>query len=161
MPVVGSVAAALLTLRRTGVRSDHSVASGAGACEPAIGAALHPPGEGWIWQSCPVDKRLLPVSLGVGAGLVQFAAPESLGFLIVIIAAIAAGWSMADEPMKAAVLFLLPTILLGAARLLFGDASVSAGVLVLALVVAVMFTAIFTHLGAGIALRRRGAAQRG
>ena len=56
--------------------------------------------------------------------------------------------------MQAAMLFLAPALVLGAVRLLIDDADVPLWALLLALVSTVMFVAIFTHVGAGIALRR-------
>ena len=48
----------------------------------------------------------------------QFALPEGLGFVVVAVAACAAGWFLASEPMQAALFFLLPAVVLGAIRAL-------------------------------------------
>ena len=107
-----------------------------------------------------MDRRWGPLGLGVLAGLVQFALPEFLGVLVLIAAALAAGWMLPEQPMKAALLFLAPAVVLGAVRLLIdGDSSVI-GPLIFGLILAVMFVAFFTHIGAGIALRRREKATR-
>lgn len=101
------------------------------------------------------------MALGLAAGVVQFALPESLGILVVIVAAFAAGWVLPEEPITAALLFLLPAIVLGTARALLGDEVGSVAPLVFGLAIAAMFTAFLTHIGAGVALRRRNAEQGG
>lgn len=116
---------------------------------------------GAIWQPCSVSQRMIAVALGVGAGLVQFLVPERLGFVFVILAAFAAGWLLAEEPMAAAMLFMLPAVVLGALRVLVDGESGSFGALAFGLVLAVMFAAFFTHIGAGVALRRRNAERKG
>jgi hypothetical protein len=102
-----------------------------------------------------MDARWKPVIAGILTGLGLFVLPEGLGPLILVVGALAAGWVLAGGPMLAAMLFLAPAILLGAPRLLMSDDRPAVGGLLLALVIAVAFVAIFTHLGAGIALRRQ------
>lgn len=114
-----------------------------------------------IWQPCSMNQRMIPVALGVGAGLFQVVVPEGLGFVVVILAAFAAGWFLAEEPMAAALLFMLPAVVLGVLRVLVDGESASFGALAFGLVLAVMFAAFFTHIGAGVALRRRSAERRG
>lgn len=98
--------------------------------------------------------RLKPAPVGLGAGLLLFALPDGVGPVVVIVAALAAGWVLPSEPMTAAVLFLAPSIALGTVRAVVDDETPAIGALLLALVGAVVVTAIFTHVGAGIALRR-------
>jgi hypothetical protein len=101
-----------------------------------------------------VDERLKPVGVGLLAGLSSFVLPGSLGVVIMVVAALAAGWVLPSAPMAAALLFLAPALVLGAVRLLLDDSDVAVSTLLLALVSAVMVVAVFTHVGAGIALRR-------
>lgn len=105
-----------------------------------------------------MDRRLLPVALGLGTGIVQFALPDALGMLVVVVAALAAGWLLPEAPMQAALLFLVPSVVFGAVRVLL-DGEAPVGTLLFGLVLAAMFTAVCTHVGAGIALRRRAAEQ--
>lgn len=104
-----------------------------------------------------MDARLKPVAVGVAAGVLLFVLPDGVGPIIVIAAALLAGVVLPEQPMTAAAFFLVPTIVVGAVRVLTEDAAPAAGALILALVTAVFFTAIFTHVGAGIALRRHQA----
>ncbi|MEO6318718.1 MAG: hypothetical protein ABIP36_08040 [Acidimicrobiales bacterium] len=99
-----------------------------------------------------------PALVGAGAGLLLFVLPGAVGSLIIILAALLAGWVLPKAPMAAAALFLAPTVALGAVRLLVDDGSVGLGSVVFALVTAVAVTAIFTHVGAGLAQRRRARA---
>lgn len=57
--------------------------------------------------------------------------------------------------MMAAVLFLVPGVVVGAVRLLTVDDSINVAGLGFAIVVAVGFTAIFSHVGAGLVRRRK------
>lgn len=100
-----------------------------------------------------MDERLKPVAVGLGAGVLSFVLPDGFGAAVVIASALLAGWVFPNAPMTAALLFLAPTLLLGAIRLLIDDVDASIGALGLAIVGAVFFTAIFTHLGSGLALR--------
>jgi hypothetical protein len=109
-----------------------------------------------IWQPWPVNPRTVPVALGLGSGLVQLIVPDAVGVVVVILAAFAAGWSLPEEPMAAALLFTFPAIVLGALRLVIDGEADSLGALAVGLVLAAMFAAFFTHIGAGVALRRRG-----
>ena len=96
-----------------------------------------------------------PVLVGAGAGLLLFVLPDGAGALVIVIAALLAGWVLPQAPMAAATLFLAPTVVLGTVRLVLDDGSIGLGSAVFALVTAILVTAIFTHLGAGLALRRR------
>ena len=80
--------------------------------------------------------------------------PDGAGLVIVVVAALAAGWLLPHEPVKAAVLFVLPTVAIGFVRMLVDDESGAAGAFALGSAIAVVVAAIFTHVGAGIALRR-------
>ncbi len=88
----------------------------------------------------------------------MFVLPDEASSLVVVVAAIVAGWVLPQAPMAAAALFLAPSVVLGTLRLLAEDGSISLGPAVLALVVAVLVTGIFSHVGAGLALRRRAQA---
>lgn len=104
-----------------------------------------------------MDERLKPVGVGLVAGILSFALPAT-GTAFIIAAALLAGWVLPREPMVAALLFLVPTAVVGFVRLLIDDISVSGWTLGSAVIAAVMFTAIFTHVGAAFA-RRRGLAR--
>ena len=96
-----------------------------------------------------------PVAVGLAVGLLLVALPEGIGPVIVVVGALVAGWVLPTEPMVAALLYLLPAIVLGGIRLLLDDGSVAMGALLFGLVIGVAFVAIFTHVGAGIALRHQ------
>ena len=102
-----------------------------------------------------MDPRLKPVVAGIVAGVALLVLPEGLGPVVVVVGALAAGWSLPSAPMPAAVLFLVPAIVLGSIRVLVEDDRPAVGALLLALVMAVLFIAIFTHVGAGIVQRRQ------
>ena len=90
----------------------------------------------------------------------QFALPEGLGFVVVAVATCAAGWFLASEPMQAALFFLLPAVVLGAIRVIAEEGTAPIGAMLFGLVIAVMTIAVFTHLGAGVALRRQATGRR-
>ena len=96
-----------------------------------------------------------PVLVGAGAGLLLLVLPDGAGGVVVVLAALLAGWILPQAPMAAAVLFLVPTVVLGTVRLLVDDGSIGLGSAVFALLTAVLVIAIVTHVGAGLALRRR------
>ena len=102
-----------------------------------------------------LDPRLKPVTVGAAAGLLLFVLPNGLSPIVLVSAALLAGWLLPSEPMSAALLFLLPTVVVGGIRVLAGDNTPAAGAMALGLVITVLFVAIFTHVGAGMALRRR------
>jgi hypothetical protein len=58
-------------------------------------------------------------------------------------------------PVMAAILFLAPALVVGALRLLADDSNGNLAGIALGFVLAVAFTAILTHVGAGLALRRK------
>lgn len=101
-----------------------------------------------------MDERVKPVIVGLAAGVLSLALPGSFGPVVIIAAALLAGWVLPSAPMLAAFLFLAPTALVGVVRLLLDDDGVSGSVLGFAVVGAVMLTAIFTHVGAAFAMRR-------
>jgi len=87
-------------------------------------------------------------------GAVMAVVPEGAVPLVALGAAVIAGAMRPTEPMVAALLVLLPTVTLAVARTLV-DSDRDAGAMFLALVSAVLVTAIVTHLTAGVVLRRR------
>ena len=102
-----------------------------------------------------MSPRWRPAAVGAGAGLLLLVLPEGLGaVIVVVVAALVAGWVLPESPMAAAVLFLVPTTVVGAIRVVLEDDASNAGALIVGLVVTVLFVAVFTHVGAGLALRR-------
>lgn len=93
----------------------------------------------------------------MAAGAVSALLPDGTGIVVVVVAALMAGWVLPHEPVKAAALFILPTVALGFVRMLIDDSSDAAGAFMLGTVIAVAVAAIFTHVGAGAALRRQHA----
>jgi uncharacterized membrane protein len=102
-----------------------------------------------------MDERWGPVGAGLAGGVLVSFLPNALGPVVVILAAFAAGWLLPRAPMKAAVLFVIPTAVVGFVRMILNDSSDAAGAFLFGLVIAVVLAAIFTHVGAGIALRRQ------
>jgi len=102
-----------------------------------------------------MGDRARPVIVGVAAGLLVLVLPGGLGPGVVIAAALLAGWLLPREPVIAAALFLAPGIAGATVRVLLDDDGPPLGALVLSFVLAVLFVAILTHVGAGMALRRR------
>ena len=100
-----------------------------------------------------MSERWKPVGVGLGTGIVLLALPDVAAAPALVAGALLAGWVTPSAPMLAAVLFFAPTLVLGAVRLTLDDMAPHAGALALGLLSAVMFTAIFTHVGAGLALR--------
>ena len=116
------------------------------------------------------NEALGPVLVGLGAGIVVLIAPESWAAPIVVAGALLAGWFLPKAPMVAALLYLVPTVALGAVRLVIdvvrpddapNDSSSSpaesglvAGGVIVAIIAVVLSTAIFTHVGAIVARRR-------
>ncbi len=102
-----------------------------------------------------MDDRWGPVGAGLAAGLLVAFLPDVLGPVVLVVAALFAGWILPGAPMKAAALFVLPTIVIGFVRMILDDASDAAGAFAFGAVIAVAVAAIFTHVGAGVALRRQ------
>ena len=109
---------------------------------------------------CTVGDRSKPLLVAVVAGVLLLVGPSGMGPVIVIAAALLAGWLLPREPMTAAVLFLVPTFAVGAIRLLVDDDGLSTGALAFGAVSAIFLVAILTHVGAGVALRRRPESKR-
>ena len=107
-----------------------------------------------------MGDRSRPVLVGVVAGVLLLVLPTGLGPVVLVAAALLAGWLLPREPMVAAAVFLAPGILAAAVRVLLEDDARSLGALALAFVLSVFFVAIFTHVGAGLALRRRSPSDR-
>lgn len=105
--------------------------------------------------SAEMDERWGPIGVGLAGGLLVSFLPDVLGPVVLISAALLAGWILHRAPMKAAALFVLPTIVIGFVRMILNDASDAAGAFAFGAVIAVVVAAIFTHVGAGIALRRQ------
>ena len=102
-----------------------------------------------------VGDRYKPVVVGVAAGILSLVLPGGLTPLVVIVAALVAGWLLPGEPVVAAALFLAPGVVAGTVRVLIDGDAPSIAALALVLLCAVLFVGILTHLGAGLALRRR------
>src|SRR3546814_450643 len=101
-----------------------------------------------------MDPRLKPAAVGVAAGIISVVLPEGIGPVVIVAAALAAGCLLPSAPMQAAVLFLLPALVLGAVRFAIDDGAEVSGGLAVGAVMALIFVAIFTHVGADIAMRR-------
>lgn len=102
-----------------------------------------------------MDPRTRPVIVGLLAGALLLLLPEGLGPVVVIGGGLVAGWVLPGSPMSAALLFLLPSLVLGGVRIALDDDAPSSGALLFGVVTTVLFVAIFTHVGAGLALRRQ------
>ncbi len=102
-----------------------------------------------------MDERWGPIGVGLAGGLLVPFLPDVAGAVVLCVAALVAGWILPRAPMKAAALFVLPTIVVGLVRMIVNDASDAAGAFAFGAVIAVAVAAIFTHVGAGIALRRQ------
>lgn len=88
------------------------------------------------------------------AGLASALVPGAVGVVVLLVAAVTAGWLFPEAPMRAAMLFVLPAVGIGFVRMLLDDRSDAVGAFTVGSVLAVVVAAIFTHLGAGLALRR-------
>lgn len=106
-------------------------------------------------HSAGMDDRWGPIGAGLAGGILVSFLPDALGPVALIVAALIAGWLMPRAPMKAAVLFVLPTVVIGFVRMILDDASDAAAAFAFGIVVAVAVAAIFTHVGAGVTLRRQ------
>jgi hypothetical protein len=95
------------------------------------------------------------VAVGIVAGLLLLVLPGGLAPVVLIVAGLLAGWVLPQRPTAAAALFLGPTAVVGAVRVIAEDGAPSVGALALSLVFAVLVVAVLTHVGAGLALRRR------
>ena len=96
-----------------------------------------------------------PVIVGLAAGILSVVLPSGLTPAVAIAGALLAGWVLPAMPVMAAILFLAPALVVGAVRLLADDSSGNLAGIALGIVLAVAFTAILTHVGAGLALRRK------
>lgn len=101
-----------------------------------------------------MDRRWRPVGAGLVAGLVSALVPDAVGLVVLLVAAVTAGWLLPEAPTRAALLFVLPAVAIGFVRMLLDDRSDAIGAFIAGSVVAVVVAAIFTHLGAGFSLRR-------
>jgi hypothetical protein len=95
------------------------------------------------------------MAVGVGTGLLVVVVPDGIGVVFALAGAVLAGFVYPRGPMVAAVLFLSPPFVVLGVRLVIDDGSVDLVGLALGLVSGVIVVAIFTHVGAGIALRRQ------
>ena len=96
------------------------------------------------------------VVVGLVAGVAVALLPEGAIPFVALAAALAAGALLSDKPMVAAVLVLVPTIVVGVARTIV-DSDRNVGAMALALLSALFVAAILTHLSAGFTQRRRDA----
>lgn len=104
-----------------------------------------------------MDRRWGPIAAGLVAGLVSAVVPDTIGLVVLLVATLAAGWLLPEAPVRAALLFVLPAVAIGLVRMVVGDRSDAVGAFIVGSIVAVVVAAIFTHVGAGLALRRREA----
>jgi hypothetical protein len=118
-------------------------------------AALLASGERMTCDASGVGDRYKPVVVAVAAGILSLVLPGELTPVVVIAGALVAGWFLPGEPVVAAALFLVPGVVAGTLRILIDGDAPSIGALALVLLCAVLFVAVLTHLGAGLALRRR------
>jgi hypothetical protein len=102
-----------------------------------------------------MSGALRVVLIGLGAGAAVALLPGIVGILALIGGAVLAGWVLPEEPVKAAAFFVLPTAIVGAVRVIVDDAADVLPSLLIGVVIALVLAAIFTHVGAGIALRRQ------
>ena len=124
------------------------------AVDEGLTGARSPGGRHRVWDAAAVNESVRPVLVGAAAGLLLLLLPAGAAFVVVIAGALLAGWLLPRAPMKAAVLFIVPTAVMGIVRLVTDDES-DVGALIVALVVSTILAAILTHVGAGIALRRQ------
>jgi hypothetical protein len=94
--------------------------------------------------------------VGLVAGLLIAVLPEGAIPFVALAAAIAAGALLPASPMVAAVLVLVPTMVVAVVRAAIDDDR-NVGALVVGLVSAVCVAAIVTHLSAGVVKRREQA----
>lgn len=102
-----------------------------------------------------MNPHLRVAAVGLLTGAVAAVLPGIVGTLVLIAGAMLAGWLLPSEPMKAAALFVLPAALVGAVRIVLDDTSEVLPALLVGVLLALVLAAIFTHVGAGIALRRQ------
>ncbi len=107
------------------------------------------------WHAGPVNAHLRVAVVGLLTGAVAAILPDIVSTLVLIAGAMLAGWLLPSKPMKAAALFVLPAALVGAVRIILDDASDVLPALLIGVLLALVLAAIFTHVGAGIALRRQ------
>ena len=91
-----------------------------------------------------MGERWKPVLIGVAAGVLVSFIPDGPGTLVLVVAALAAGWVLPEEPLVAALLFLGPAIIIRSIQALVADGPSQLGKLAIALVFTIMFVAIFT-----------------
>lgn len=96
-----------------------------------------------------------PILIGLFAGGAGAALPGGAGAIVLVAGAVMAGWVLPSEPMRAAVLFVLPAIVIGAVRIVLNDETDVLPALLVGSIVALFVAAVFTHVGAGVALRRQ------
>ena len=97
---------------------------------------------------------LLPLVLGVAVVVVALVGPPAVAAVLGSVAAAIAGWACPEAPVRVGTLVLAPQAATALVRTLAGGASW--GILAFALVGGLMWSLIGSHLGAGVALRRRG-----
>lgn len=98
------------------------------------------------------------VAVGLVAGVAVALLPEGAVPLVAIAAALTAGALLPAKPMLAAVLVLLPTVVVAVVRAAL-DSDRNLGGLAMALLGALFIAAILTHVSAGVAVRRQQAAR--
>jgi hypothetical protein len=94
------------------------------------------------------------VLVGVLAGLLIAVAPEGAIPLIALGAAAVAGVRLYERPMTAALLVLVPTVVLALLRAAL-DSDRDVGAMAMTIISSVFVTAIVTHVAAGVTARRR------
>ncbi len=93
------------------------------------------------------------ILVGVAAGVAIAVLPEGGVPLVALVAALIAGALLPLRPMVAAVLVLVPTIVVAVIRTAL-DSDRNVGAMLLATLSAVFVAAILTHVSAGVVLRR-------
>ncbi len=101
-----------------------------------------------------MERRWGPIGAGLIAGLASALMPGAVALVVVVVAAVTAGWLLPEAPMRAALLFVLPAVVIGFVRMLLDDRSDAVGAFTVGSVLAAVVASIFTHVGAGLALRR-------
>ena len=93
------------------------------------------------------------ILVGVVAGIVIAVMPDGAIPVVAVVAALVAGALLPLRPMVAAILVLVPTIIVAVLRTAI-DADRDVGAMGVALISALFVTAILTHLSAGVVKRR-------
>jgi hypothetical protein len=102
-----------------------------------------------------MKAELWVVAIGTIAGAALAVLPTGIAPLVAAGAAIGAGWIMSLRPGLAAVLVVVPTACVGFLRVL-ADPDVGVGAILISTIFATVLAAVCTHIGGGMALRRRG-----